>query len=199
MSEKRAKRERKARVNVTEPAKKKNTKAVVANVVIVLVVVALAAAGVWAAYGKIKGDAPQHQEEEQVQTIQTVADLATNEGVTVQELLDKCGITDPSITGESTQESFFAILTVENYAKYEGKTAEELKAEYGIESVENDTLWQEAQMQMPMSKVAELQYGVTFEELKEQTGLAEQITADMTQGQALAIMQAAQAAQNTEE
>lgn len=198
MSEKRAKRERKARVNVTEPAKKKNTKAVVANVVIVLVVVALAAAGVWAAYDKVKTETPG-EEQTQAQTTQTVADLASAEGITAQELLEKCGITDPSITGESTQESFFAILTVENYAKYEGKTAEELKAEYGIESVENDTLWQAAQMQMPMSKVAELQYGVTFEEFKEQTGLAEQITADMTQGQALAIMQAAQAAQNTEE
>lgn len=198
MSEKQAKRERKAQADVPAPAKKKNVKAVVINIVAILVVAAIAAVGVWAAYDKIKADAPQQQEEEQVQTSQTVADLATNEGVTVQELLDKCGITDPSITGESSQEEFFAILTVENYAKYEGKTVEELKAEHGIESVENDALWQDAQMQMPMSKVAELQYGMTFEEFKEQTGLAEQITADMTQAQALEVLQSAQA-ENTEE
>lgn len=196
MSEKQAKRERKAQADVPAPAKKKNVKAVVINIVVVLVVAAVAAIGVWAAYGKIKADAPQ--QEEQAQTSQTVADLATNKGVTVQELLDKCGITDPSITGESSQEEFFAILTVENYAKYEGKTVEELKAEYGIESVENDTLWQDAQMQMPMSKVAELQYGMTFEDFKAQTGLAEEITGDMTQAQALEVLQSAQK-ENTEE
>ena len=191
MSEKQAKRERKAQVAVPAPAKKKDMTKIVVNVVVVLVVVAIAALGGWAAYDKIKAELPVTQD--QVQTTQTIADLATAEGTTAEELLEKCGMTESGLTAESTQEEFFAVLTVENYAKYEGKTADELKAEYGLESVANDSLWQDAQMQMPMSKVAELQYGTTFEEFKTQTGMPEGITADMTQGQALAIMQASQA------
>ena len=193
MSEKQAKRERKGQVAVEAPTKKKDIKRIVVNVVVVLVVVAIAALGVWAAYDKIKAELPQ------TQTTQTIADLATIDGITAEELLEKCGLTASGLTGESTAEEFFAVLTVENYAKYEGKTADELKAEYGIESVENNTLWQEAQMQLPMGKVAEVQYGTTFEEFAKQIGMPEGITAEMTQGQALAIMQATQATQDTEE
>ncbi len=195
MSEKRAKRERKAQVVVEAPAKKRDMAKVVANIIVVLVVIAIAALGVWAAYGKIKAELPQDQAE----TTQTVADLAAAESTTVEELLAKCGMADSGITGESTQEEFFAVLTVENYANYEGKPVDELKAEYGIESVENDMLWQDAQMQIPMGKVAEMQYGTTFEDFAQQTGLPEGITAEMTQGQALAIMQATQATETTEE
>lgn len=191
MSERRAKRERKAQV-AEAPVQKKNPKRVIANVVIVLVVAAIAALGGWAAYDKIKAELPASTDAETQVTSTTVAQLAEAEGITAEELLEKCGMTESGLTGESTQEEFFALLTVENYAGYMGKTADELKAENGIEDVANDTLWQEAQMQIPMSKVAE-QYGVSFEEFAEQNGLPEAITADMTQGQAMAIMQATQA------
>lgn len=186
MSEKQAKRERKDRAPVHAPVKK-NKGNVLTNIVIILIVVAIAALGVWAAYGKIKSELPQ----EQAPVVATIAQLAEAEGTTAEELLAKCGLADAGLTGESAQEELFAVLTVAGYAGYEGKTTDEIKKEYAIEGVEDDMLWQDAQMQIPMSKVAQMQGAASFEEFATQIGLPPEITADMTQGDALDIMQAA--------
>lgn len=198
MSEKQAKRERKELTHIEAPKKKADKGNVLMTVIAVLVIVAIAALGVWATWDKIAaGISAGETNTAETAPVQTVADLAESEGQSVEELLLRCGLADSGITGETSQEEFFTILTVENYANYQGKTADELKAEYGIEDVANDTLWQDAQMQMPMSKVAE-QMGMTFEEFAKQNSFPAEITADMPQIDAITLLQQQAAAENAE-
>lgn len=193
MSEKRAKRERKESAQ-NAVKRTRDKKKLAFDAAVALIVVVVLGLGVWACRDKI-GFVPSNNTatEQQTETsVATVAQLAESEEMSVEDFLAKCGMSESGLTGESTQEEFYGKLTVANYASYVGKTAEELKAEYGIEDVSDDELWQDAQMQTPMSKVAE-NYGMSFEEFAEQNGLPESITADMTQGQAIALMQATQA------
>lgn len=194
MSEKRAKRERKESAQITA-AKKKDKRKTAFDAAVALIIVVVLGMGVWACRDKISlgsGAGTETAEQQQTEaTVATVAQIAESEGISAEEFLAKCGMSDSGLTAESTQEEFYGKLTVANYASYVGKTTDELKAEYGIESVTDDALWQDAQMQTPMSKVAE-GYDMTFEEFAEQNALPDTITADMTQGQALAIMQASQ-------
>lgn len=195
MSERQAKKMRKEQ-QPTEVKKPRNTSRIVTNLVIVLVVLAVAGLGVFASWDIIKAALPQGGEQ---QTVQTIASIAEVEGLTAEELLAKCDLADAGLTADSPADDMFALLTVEKFAKYEDMTADELKADYGLpEDTANDALWQEAQMKMPMSKVAEKQYGISFDEFKTQNGLPEEITAEMTQEQALIVMQSAMVAADTE-
>ena len=181
MSESRAKRERKGKE--PEVQVKKNKSNILFNIIVVLVIIAVVGVGGWAVYEKIKADAP-------VEQTQTIADIAAEEEMPVEELLSKIGLADEGFTGEEPAEDLLSIMTLENFAKFEDKDVEEFKKEYGIENLENDMLWEEAQMNIPMGKIAEMQYGTTFEEFAAQNGFPAEITADMTQGEAVAVMQA---------
>lgn len=199
MSEKRAKRERKESAQ-NAVKKTKDKKKLAFDAAVALIVVVVLGMGVWACRDKINfapADDSAVTSEQEETSVTTVAQLAEGEEMTAEEFLEKCGMSDSGLTGESTQDEFYEKLTVANYASYVGKTAEELKAEYGIEDVSDDELWQDAQMQTPMSKVAE-NYGMSFEEFAEQNAFPDSITADMTQGQALAIIQATQMTENQE-
>ena len=70
-------------------------------------------------------------------------------------------------------------------------------AEYGIEGVTDDMLWQDAFQFVPMSKYAEMM-GTTFEDMKTQSGLPETITEATTLKEAQEIMAAAQPAETEE-
>lgn len=188
MSEKRAKRERKELEAVKPVVKKSNKGAILSNIVIVVVIAAIAGLGIFATKDKLATvftttDVAQEQQ------VQTVADIAESEGMTAEELLEKCGMTDLGLTAESTADEMYSNFTIDSYAKYEGKTAEELKAENKIEDLPNDTNWIEASMKIPMSVMAE-QSGLSFEEFAQQSGLPEGVTADMTYEEAMTIIQA---------
>ncbi len=197
MSERRAKRNRKEAA--TEVKKKSGAPSkAIANIVVSVVIAAVAAVGIYASYNKIKSEAPVSTAAAGQQT-QTVADLAEEKGIPAEELLKKCGMTDAGLTAESDANDMYAQFTIDSFAKYEDKTADELKAEYGIESLDNGTNWQEAQMSAKMGKIAEMS-GMSFEEFAEQNGLPAEITKDTTYQGALEIMQAqAQTADDTSE
>lgn len=188
MSERQAKLNRKTKTEQKETVK--NPKKTLETVVCVVIIAAVAGLGVYASWDKIKpavGTETTQTTDSEQQT-QTVADIAESEGITAEELLEKCGLADSGLTGESDATEFYAKLTVEGFAKSEGKTAAELKAEYGIESVSDDTLWQEAQMKVPMSKIAE-QNGQSFADFAEASGLPEEITESTTYEEAIKILQ----------
>ena len=101
MSEKRAKRERKELEAVKPVVKKSNKGAILSNIVIVVVIAAIAGLGIFATKDKLATvftttDVAQEQQ------VQTVADIAESEGMTAEELLEKCGMTDLGLTAEST-------------------------------------------------------------------------------------------------
>lgn len=183
MSESKAKKQRKEQVPVAP--KKKDKSGIVFNIVAILVIVAIVGVGGWAAYDKIKANMPV-QEEEQVMT---VAQVAQEEELSVEEFLAKVGLQEAGLTAESTADELLSIMTIENFAKFEDTEITEFKKMYGIESLANDTPWSEAQMEIPMGKLAENQYDMSFEDFATQYQLPPEITADMRQSEAMAIMQ----------
>ena len=183
MSESKAKKQRKGQA--PKAPVKKDKSGVIFNIVVTLVIVIVVGLGGWACYDTIKANMPVEEEPQ----VQTVANVAQEEEMSVEDFLAKVGLEDAGLTAESTAEELVALMTIENFAKFEDKEVEEFKVMYGIEALANDTLWSEAQMQIPMGKMAENQYGMSFEDFATQNQLPPEITADMTQEEAVAIMQ----------
>ncbi len=184
MSESRAKKQRKEQVPQVAQ-KKKDKSGIIFNIVVILVVLAVAIPGAWAAYQKIKANMPVEEEPQ----VQTVANVAQEEELSVEDFLAKIGLADSGLTAESTAEELIAKMTIENFAKFEDTEVEEFKKMYGIESLANDTPWSEAQMEIPMAKMAENQFDMSFEDFAAQNQLPPEITGDMTQAEAMEIMQ----------
>lgn len=189
MSERQAKRSRKETAANKVEIKQKNGKKVLSNIVVAAVIAAVAALGVYATWDKItpiftanNGEVVQQQES------QTIAEYAESQGTTADELLAKCGMTELGLTGDSDMSEMQSQFTIDSYAKFTDKTAEELKAENGIEDLADDTNWTEATMKIPMGKIAE-QSGMSFEDFAAQSGLPAEITEDMTQEDAIMLMQ----------
>ncbi len=175
MSERQAKLNRKS---APAPEKQKRDKfSIITTVAAVILAAGVAGLGGYAVWDKIGPEPP---------VVTTVADVAADYGITAEELIEKVGI--EGLTPESESSELSDKLTVEGYANLENKDINELKAEYGIEDLPNDMLWQEASNKMPMGKFAE-QNGMSFEEFASQNGLPEGITAETTMEDAMKIMQ----------
>lgn len=186
MSERQARLKRKNEPQ-TEEAKKRSKGSVWMNVVITVVVIAFLGLAGYALKDNIKAILPEKPEKET-----TVADLAKNRDISVEEFLSEYGLEGEELTADSTESEVMSKLTVENYAKYTEQSVEELLSSYGIEGVDNDMLWQEAYQYIPMGNYAETM-GTTFEELKKQAGLPDEITEKTTLKEAEEIMQSLQA------
>ena len=189
MSEKQAKRERKAQPAVVAPEKKKSPMDVIVSVVAVILVVAVAGLGGYAVKDQIAAILPEKPEPQ----IETVGDYAESVETTVEELLAKCGMEEAGLTADSDINEMYEKFTIDSYAKFTDTDAETLKALYGIQDLADETPWQDAQMKMPMYKVAE-QAGLAFDEFATQNQLPSEITKDTTYEEALKIMEAQMAA-----
>jgi len=192
MSESRAKRERKLKPQEVKAAPKKSLMEIVISVVAVLIVVAVAGLGGYAVKDDIKAMLPQKPEPQ----IETVGDYAESIETTVEELLAKCGMEESGLSADSDMNEMYEKFTIDSYAKFTDTDAETLKAIYGIQDLADDTPWQEAQMKMPMYKVAE-QAGLSFDDFATQNQLPAEITKDTTYEEAMNIM-AEQAPSSTE-
>lgn len=180
MSEKQAKRNRKVE---PKKAETKKSGSVWANVIITVIIVAFLGLACYALKDSIKSMIPEKPEK-----TPTVADMAKERDMTVEEFMTEFGLDGSQITKDSTEADLVSVFTVANYAKFQDKTSEELMAEYGIEGISDDMLWQDAFGYIPMSNYAQM-LGVTFDELKEQSNFPETITAETTLGEAQQIMQ----------
>lgn len=181
MSERRAKRERKE--VVPEAAAKKSKGSILFNVIVVLVVVAVVAVGGYASYEKIRA------EMDEASGVQTIEQIAAEQDMTADEFLAKLGLEDSGLKASSKSDKLAEVMTIKSFALYNDLDVAELKSMYGLEALDDNTLWSEAQMKIPMSKVAETEYGISFEEFAVQNNLPAEITGDMTQGEALEIIQ----------
>lgn len=194
MSERQAKLNRKTKSEKAEI--KKSPKKTLETAVCVVVIAAVAGLGVYASWDKVKAGIASNTSSQQTQTAdntssqqtQTVADIASGKETTADELLKKCGLESSGLTGESDASEFYAKLTIDGFAKFDDKTSDELKKEYGIESLSDDTLWQDAQMKVPMSKIAE-QNGQSFEDFAKQNNLPSEITEATTYEDAIKALQ----------
>lgn len=190
MGERNAKKIKKE--NQTPVVKPKKTKAEKIFIIVMIVVfVAVIGLGGWAIGDKIvKERALNAETEAQEQAPMTVEQIALEEELSVDEFLKKLGLENAGLTAESTADEFLAKMTIESFAKFEGMDVSEFKKEYQIEDLADDMPWNEASMKIKMSVLAEKQYGMSFEEFAAQSQLPAEITADTTQGDAVAIMQA---------
>lgn len=201
MSEKQAKLNRREKNEKTEKVKKDPKKTIETALCIVLVA-AVAGLGAYASWNELKGETSAVQTdatetdtaETDTEQTQTVADIAEAEGQTADEFLQKCGLADSGLTGESEASEFYAKLTISGVAMSEDKTAAELKEEYGISDLSDDTLWQEAQLKVPMGVIAK-QNGMEFAEFAETNGFPAEITADTTYEDAIKAIQTQQTAE----
>ena len=183
-------------------APKKSTGEKVFIIVIVVIGLVIAGLGGYAIFEKIKKDKAdqqafeqlQQQLQQQAEQQETVETIASGEGLSVEEYLKKIGLEDSGLTGKSTAQELWSKLTIENYALMKDLDVNEFKAMYGIEKLENTMLWSEAELKVPMGKVAEVEYGITFEQFATENSLPEAITAETTFEEALAIMEAQAAA-----
>lgn len=179
MSEKQARIKRK---NEPQAEAKKQKKSVWGNVIITVVILAFLGLAGYALKDNIKAILPEKPEKEQ-----TVADLAKARDMSVEEFISEFGLDSEEVTKDTTESEAVNKLTVANYAKFNNQTKEELLEQYGIESADDDMLWQDAYGLMPMSKYAETM-GITFDELKSQAGLPDEVTEKTTLAEVEEIM-----------
>lgn len=184
--------ERQARIKrKSEPIKeeKKKSGSALLNWITAILIIVFLGLGGYALKDSIKAILPEKPEKET-----TVLDLAKDRDMTVEEFIEEYGLSGGEVTAETTESEMTSMLTVANYAKYNGEEMDELLAEYEISGADSDMLWQDAYLLMPMSKYAE-SVGTTFEELKTQSALPEEITEKTTLGDAQKIVEKYQAQQ----
>jgi len=174
--------------------------------IIVVVALAIAGLGGYGIYEKVKQNKAeeeawnqmmqQMQQEQSAPT--TVETIAAAEGLSAEEFLKKIGLEDSGLTGQSTEQELQEKVTIENYALLKNMTVEDFKKMFGIEHLDNSMLWTEAQMKVPMGKVAEVEYQIPFDQFALEQGLPEEITAETTFEEAVAIMEAQASSEATE-
>ena len=179
MSERQARQKRK---NEPVAEQKKQKGSPLFSIIATVLIVAFLGLGGYALKDNIKAMLPERPEKET-----TVSDIAKDRDMSVDELIEEFGVADEEVTGKTTESEFKSKLTVANYAKYEGKTVEELLAENEIAEADENMLWQDAYLLTPMSKYVE-SMGMTFEDFKSQAGLPDAITEKTTLGDAQKIV-----------
>lgn len=179
MSEKQARQKRK---NAPQAEIKTKKSSWIANTVIAVVVIAFLCLAGYALKDNIKAILPEKPEKEQ-----TVADIAKARDMSVEDFLAEYGLDGAEVTEKTTESELMSKFTVDGYAKYNDKTTDELLEQYGIEKADGDMLWQDAYGLMPMSKYAQT-LGMTFEDLKTQAGLPDEVTEKTTLKEVQEIM-----------
>lgn len=175
MSERQAKRERKDK---TAPAAKKQNSNVLFNVIITVLVLAVIALGVWAVYPSLKDGNSQVIEDSMEQ--QKLGVVAESMGTTAEEIIETYQLGEHGFNEDSNIIEVTSKMTVENYAKFEGVTVDELKAEFRYtDDVTPDMLMEEAQDYMPVENIVMgtntdyatfiSAYGLTVEDLPPET------------------------------
>jgi len=187
MSERKAKKGRKEQVAANTPKKKSN---VLFNVIVTLVILAVVALGVWAVYPTLNFGGEVIEDSLETQTLGAVA---KERGTTAEEIIETYQLGEYDFNEDSDIISVTSKMTVENYAKFEGVTVDELKAQFKYtDDVTSDMTMEQAQDYMPVENIVMgtntdyatfiSAYGLTVEDLP----------ADTLYKDALPILQAAQ-------
>ncbi|MDO4618232.1 MAG: hypothetical protein Q4B31_01760 [Clostridia bacterium] len=191
MSEKKAKKLRK--VQEAPVQVKKNKGNMLANVIITVVVLAIIGAGVFAII-KMPKTPSTNTDVTAPSTDSTLGYIATIRGTTPEELLATYGVDASFGFNQDTPINEVANkMTVENYAKFEGVTMDELKANYKFgDEVTSDMTMEEASDYMPVETLTVgMEY--TYEQYLEAFGLTvEELPPETLMKDARPILNAAQ-------
>lgn len=151
------------------------------NAVITVIIVAVLGLGVWAVVPKVRENLANNANNTAGTETVTVAQLAETAGKSVDEYLAEYGLAGTDITGETDYQTALYAMTLENFAKANGTTADDIKSEYKLpESVTNETPWSEAMLEMPAGMA--MGGDEQFAQAKEAYGLGEEFTADSRWG-----------------
>lgn len=151
------------------------------NAVITVIIVAVLGLGVWAVVPKVRENLANNANNTAGTETVTVAQLAETAGKSVDEYLAEYGLAGTDITGETDYQTALSAMTLENFAKANGTTADDIKSEYKLpESVTNETPWSEAMLEMPAGMA--MGGDEQFAQAKEAYGLGEEFTADSRWG-----------------
>lgn len=151
------------------------------NAVITVIIVAVLGLGVWAVVPKVRENLANNANNTAGTETVTVAQLAETAGKSVDEYLAEYGLAGTDITGETDYQTALSAMSLENFAKANGTTADDIKSEYKLpESVTNETPWSEAMLEMPAGMA--MGGDDQFAQAKEAYGLGEEFTADSRWG-----------------
>lgn len=173
---------------MNEGGKRKASKAdKMVNVVIAVVIIVFVAVGVYATYGKIS-EGIQDKAIASGEREATVEYLAKQSGMSVEDYLAQYGLSlGDTISAKTAESEMLDNMTIENYAKYNGQDADEMINGTGLQDkVTKDTLWKDFLPQVPVVSVLGEE---TFNQLKTQLGLGDEVTADMPYGDFEKLMQ----------
>ncbi len=186
MGERQAKKNRKNVEKVEGVKKTVDKSTVIMNIILTAVIIAVLALGAYTLAPKFFNT--NLGEKAQVEQ-PTVADFIEEKGITLDEFKAEYGLGErEDITEESFIDELSYEFSLDNYAKYQEKTVEELKEEYGLSAdVDNSTKWSDAIGMMTTKIVAEKFFGSDFESFRTQMGLPEDVKGDMLWSETEAI------------
>ncbi len=201
MSEKQARIKRKSEPQ-QETKKKKGS--IWGNVIVTVVVIAFLGLGYYA----IKDKLPKPPEKPV-----TVAKLAKEKDMSVEDFIAEYELDASQVNKDTTEADFENMLSVANYAKYNGQTTDEWLTENGIKITDENSkdgkfdetmLWSDAMQYETMGHLVKRQNEETgeektFEEFMQENGIPEElltvITEDTTIKDAQAVLSELAAAQ----
>lgn len=165
MSERNAKKKKKAQ-QVDVVARKKGNP--LFTTIMVLVLIAVLGLGVYAVVSNIT----PKQEQTTEPAVQDVASYLGEKGITLDEFKTEYGLGD-DVTEETELSAAVGAMTVENYAKFSDMSIDAIKEENGMGAeVTNDMIWSEAQEYMPIGVYFE-KMGVDYTQILNMYGLSE--------------------------
>lgn len=148
----------------------------IVNLVIALVVAVFVVVGVYATYGKIS-EGIKDRAIESGEAEATVSYLAKQSGMSVEDYLAQYGLSvDENVNEDTTESVMLENMTIENYALYNGTTAEDMLSGLG-EKVTKDTVFKDY-MQMPTIDV--LGSDELVNQVKEQYGMGDDVNGEMS-------------------
>lgn len=200
MSERQARKLRKAPAQESDGHTKKKSSAGL-NAVIALIVAAFLGLGAYAVTANFKAKAPANDStaDNSAQQTQTVSQYAEQKGMTAEDFLTQYGLDGSDITADSDINTAASEMTVEKFAEFSDKTTDALKEEYGLgANVTADMKWSDAQGYIPIGKMLE-NMGMKYEDFLSNYNLTDKdVPEDMTWNDAMPILQEAAAKMQTQ-
>lgn len=195
MSERQARKLRKAPAEDSAGHKKGKSSAGL-NAIIALVIVVFLGLGAYAVTANFKAKAPtgDSSADSTATQTQTVSQYAEEQGMTAEDFLAQYGLDGSDVTADTDMNTAVSEMTVEKYAEFSGKTTDEVKDEYKLgKDVTADMKWSDAQGYIPIGKMLE-NSGMSYDDFLANYDLtSKDIPEDMKWNDAMPILQEAAA------
>ncbi len=177
--------------NNNKGSKRRTPAEVKSNIIIGVVIAVVLGLGIYAVVPKISENInanTSESETEQTQT-QTVQMAADSKSMSVEDFINEYGLPEDT-TGDTDLSDLYMGMTIENYAKLQERTPDDLLTEMNVADVATKDMTLEEAMDC-MTVLDYFGGEETFEQIKEAYGLGDTVTADMRMSDARPIIEAA--------